>query len=524
METKQTVSPLASALITAFEEQEAKSSEPKLTVNPFVSELASWYERLRNAMDIRDDEVVMRSAIERILKRRLLVHTTGGKIAEPLLRELLWAKYFPDNTLAESIIHQVAEVIDNYLLLKNKVIVTKQLPENVMNAWTRQVVSAEISKLLRPNRDKETMSNFMFQILQNRIKIVDDTEDTKNVQILLAIRRAFAKDDIAFLRYHLFHQIYDGISREKIEQIVPTFIKGYQEIEKQLNYPIKEKMYLYVKKMTPVFFILEDVLQGYKTNIIAHVENQEELAKAVYAACDVRYRSITSKVRNAIIRSVFFLLLTKVIIAYAVEGTYDKILYGRIIWQNLLVNIIIPPLLMIIVGLFIRTPSQENSKRIFARIQSLLFDEQPEIGYMKSFEVHPKHVVTPLTLIFGLLWFLAFVISFGLIIYVLNKFHFNIISQAIFIFFLTIVSFLSYRINLTANMYKIEDKQGILTPFVDFLFLPIIKVGMKLTDGISQINIIIFVFDFFIEAPFKIIFGFFEKWFTYLHTKREDLG
>jgi hypothetical protein len=46
---------------------------------------------------------------------------------------------------------------------------------------------------------------------------------------------------------------------------------------------------------------------------------------------------------------------------------------------------------------------------------------------------------------------------------------------------------------------------------------------MRLTDGISQINIFIFIFDFLIEAPFKSIFVFLEQLFGYVHAKREDL-
>src|SRR5438270_700911 len=127
-----TLTPTAEALIEAFETKEKPNGDPKITVNRFVSEIASWYERLRNAMDIRDDEIVLRAAIERILKRRLTLGATKGEqIAEPLVRELLWAKYFPDNSLSESTIQSVADIIDTYLVLKSRVIKQKQLPENI---------------------------------------------------------------------------------------------------------------------------------------------------------------------------------------------------------------------------------------------------------------------------------------------------------------------------------------------------------------------------------------------------------
>src|SRR5574338_1200327 len=68
-------SPVAESLNGVFSRKEAPNHEPKITVNRFVSEIANWYEKLRNAMDYRDEEVVLRASIERILKRRLGLHS-----------------------------------------------------------------------------------------------------------------------------------------------------------------------------------------------------------------------------------------------------------------------------------------------------------------------------------------------------------------------------------------------------------------------------------------------------------------
>ncbi|HSW87600.1 MAG TPA: hypothetical protein VLG12_00385 [Candidatus Saccharimonadales bacterium] len=523
-EHTQQLTPVATSLIDAYISKETPNHDSKISVNRFVSEIASWYEKLRNSMDIRDDEIVLRAAIERILKRRLLLGGTGTKIAEPLVRELLWAKYFPDNSISESTIHQVADIIDIYLDLKIRVIQQNNFSENVLNEWVRQLISCQLAKFLNPKIEKELMSNFVFHILKNRLQIVDDNEDNKNIQMFIAVRRAFAKDDIAFLRYYLFRQLFGEINRENVGEIAEHFKSGYEEIERQLHYPIKEKVYLYVKRQTPVFFIMEDVFTKYKGNLLSFVQNKEEFEKAIFTACETKYKGISSKVRAAIIKSVFFLLLTKAVIAYGVEYVYGLIRQEALNMPQLIVNIVSPPLIMIIVSLFIRPPSQENSKRILKRINSLLYDEYPDLGQSPKLRLHPEKKMTILNTTFTLLWMVGFVISFGFVIYLLSRFGFNLLNQGLFIFFLTIVAFLAYRINLSANMYKIEEKQGLFTPIIDFFFLPIIRVGMRLTDGISQINILIFVFDFLIEAPFKSIFSFIEKWFVYLHTKREDLG
>ncbi|HEX8965535.1 MAG TPA: hypothetical protein VF820_03840, partial [Patescibacteria group bacterium] len=340
------LSPFAKAVIGVFEEKEPINHEQKISVNRFISEIASWYEKLRNAMDLQDDEVILKNSIERILKRRLMLGGTADKVAEPLIRELVWARYFPDNTLPQSIISKTVNIISFFQELRHNILAHHpSLKEAKVNEWILQLMSCQISRLLKPNKEKEAMSNFMYHLLKESVVIKDDTEDTKNVQVYLAVRRAFAKDDIAFLRFHLFRQLFPEPEVANLEQITKSFAKGYHEIEHQLNYKLKEKIYVYVKRQTPVFFILEDVLRSHKGKLEELLGSGDAFAQAVIDACTAKYKGIKSKVRNAIIRSVFFLLLTKVAIAFAVEGTYDRLAYGQIQWLGLGVNIVAPPIL-----------------------------------------------------------------------------------------------------------------------------------------------------------------------------------
>src|SRR5581483_1557014 len=127
---------------------------------------------------------------------------------------------------------------------------------------------------------------------------------TKNVQVYLAVRRAFAKDDIAFLRFYLFDQIFGTLSDETLDITQRNFLKGYKEIEKQLTYPLKEKIYMFAKRQTPIFFILEDVFEKHQSGLRHLISDKEAFGKAVFDACSFRYKGIAQKVRRAIVRSV----------------------------------------------------------------------------------------------------------------------------------------------------------------------------------------------------------------------------
>lgn len=519
-----TLTPLAKMLVEKFEEEEVKSHEQRISVNRVVSKVASWYEKLRNAMEYREDEVILRAAIERNLRRHLLLGGNAKTSAEPLVRELIWAGYLKDEEVPESTIEKVEQSIDIFLRFRLLVLQKHKFPQSLLDQWVYQLMSSDIERIVNPRLERETVGNFMFQILKDHIVITDDTEETKNAQVYIAVRRSFARDDLAFLRYHLFKLYFGSINGENVENVAQEFPKGFKEIESQLKYPRKDKIFSYVKKRAAAFLILEDVLADNKGDDKTLIQDENRLVEAVNKACEYRYKGISAKVRRAIIRSVIFILLTKFVFAILIEGTYERIVYGGIIWESIALNTIAPAVIMIVVGLFIRTPGKDNTARVLNMIQAVLFDEDPRLGSTLSMTKMPDKRPSILMTIFTLLWFAAFLISFGGLSLILTKLSFNPASQVIFLFFLTIVSFLTYRINLTANLYTVGDRQGYLTPVVDFLFMPIIRVGRRLTEGISQLNFILFIFDFVIETPFKLVFAFTERWFRFMHEKRDELG
>lgn len=524
MDSPNSLNPLSKILVRAFEEEEKRIvHRGGAKVNPIIAEIASWYEKLRNVMEYRDDEVILRAAIERILKRRLILGGSGETIAPQLLRELAWARYFPDGSIPEHLIEQVSHKINLYLKLREQVVSIHKIRESEMTMWMYQLMSSDIEQIVKPEKDKEAMVNFMFHILRENVKIADDTESTRDAQVFIAIRRSYAKNDIALLRYHLFLQFFGELTHASFEKTVSDFAKGKIEIDKQLAYPLRFKIFSYIKRQTPPFLILDDVLRANRKELSVFVEDKERLTNAILETCQKHYSAIAAKVRRAIIRSVIFILLSKSFFAFAVEGTYENYFYGEVQWLNIATTIAIPPILMILVGLTIKTPDKKNTERILTRINTVLFNSEPIVGGLLTARHIRKKTTSIMDIVLNTLWLAAFISSFGLVVFILTKLNFNIISQGVFIFFLAMVTFLSYRIRRTAQVYTISEKQGLLTPIVDFLFLPIAQVGRFLTEGISQINILLLVLDFVIEAPFKAIFGFVEQLFIYLHAKREYL-
>lgn len=509
-------------LLNTLRKSEEQGNSRKMNINPFISELARLYEKVRNAMDYREEGSIRRAAIERILRRRLRLTKSGQKVGEPLLRELVWAHYFPIEEAREDVILKISELIDFYLKLREELSKTRRVHKEV-ETWIYQFMSSDIDSLLSRGREKETLCNFIFHILKKSIIISDDSEQTRDIQVYIAIRKSFANEDLAFLRFHLFRQFFGSVNTGNLPKIVADFENAYKTINYQLNYPLKDRIFAFIKRQIPPFLILNDLLKIKEAGFENLITDKTEFKNAVENLCLARYQSIKSRVRRVIIRSIIFILFTKFIFAASIESLYENFMYGRVLWNSIAINVAIPPLLMFVTGLFIKLPDKKNTAIIYERLDQILFEENTEFNQPLYLQLKTKSSNSFLFISFIILWLLAFIVSFGLIILILSKLHFNIVSQVIFVFFLAIVSFFAYKTSQIAHIYTVKKKEGFLSPFIDFFFMPIVRVGRELTEGISQINIFLFFFDFFIEAPFKGISSFLEQWFFFLQAKREEL-
>jgi hypothetical protein len=55
------------------------------------------------------------------------------------------------------------------------------------------------------------------------------------------------------------------------------------------------------------------------------------------------------------------------------------------------------------------------------------------------------------------------------------------------------------------------------------LTLPFIRLGRFLSLNFSKVNIFVFILDFIIEAPLKIVLQAIEEWLAFFKEKKEDI-
>jgi len=509
--------------------QKTASSPNKISVSQTVSFLAFLYEKMRNAVEFREEHLIRRAAIERILKRRMVLNENGRDIAEPLIKELLWARYYENGTIGEDAISKVQSAIDKYFFLRNEISAGRKGGEQEKIAsFTLEVLSCEIDEILYPNiARREAFIHFVYQLVRNNLKPVDDNEQERDIQAYIAVERAFAHSDNSTIRYSLLRLMLPEITEiswQTADKVLPRYYDVYKDIEASLVHPLKDKIRNFFKKQMPPFFILQDIFEQNPRSIEQILKDETILKHKVDEACRKRYEETKSRLRRMGIRSFIYIVLTKVIFAFIIEIPYDMYVVKTISYLPIIINIIFPPLLMSIIILSVTVPGDENTRKIFNYIKNIIGQDPAETSASVSVEKYAKGKSVLFTTLFTAFYLFTYIVTFGAIIYALSKLNFNPVSQGIFIFFVTLVAFFAFRVTAITHEYLVVDKEGPLTPLVDFFFLPILRVGQWLSgEVLAKFNILIFIFDFIIEMPLKAIVEVIDEWVHFVHLKKEEI-
>jgi len=119
---------------------------------------------------------------------------------------------------------------------------------------------------------------------------------------------------------------------------------------------------------------------------------------------------------------------------------------------------------------------------------------------------------------------LLFVAVYTAIGWALASLGFHGLSIALFLFFLSLVTFFGIRIRSSARDVVASDaRSGIVGTTFDMLMLPIVRAGAWLSNRVAKINVFIYFFDFIIEAPLKVAIEFIESWLAFIREKKEEI-
>jgi hypothetical protein len=515
----------------SIKEEEVVDSPIK--VSEVLGKLAFLYEKIRTTVEYKGEHVLRRNAIERIIRRLaweqdgIRTNVNTERIASTLLRELIWARYLPNNSVPKSKVREVEKIVAKYLyFLRNLDNIPEETSVSRVRAWIWGVASSEIEDVIDPS-NREIYVKLMYDWF-NSYFIWDDKEipeHEKEIQIYLSIHRSFPKSDDPIMRFHLLLREFPKwreADYHTINELILKFPYIYREIEKHLNSPVKLVLFRKIQKHSGAFEVFQTLAKEEKGSLRKLMEDEKKFSERIVEVCEVKYRTIKQKVNTGIVRSIIYIFLTKVLLALLLEVPYEVYRHEDIRYLPLSINIIFPPMLMWFIGLSITIPGAKNTQAIIGKVKSFVYPN----GNLKKqlFSIHQVSGRSTLVQIFSFIYLVSFIFVFSLVTYLLVALNFTVLGMIIFFMFLSLVLLFAYRVRYNANQLKVESEQeSAVGHFMNYLTLPFLNFGFFLSKGMAKLNFLTILLDFMIEAPLKSVIEIFEEWTAFMREKKEEV-
>jgi len=537
--------------------QDKDDESPRLQVSELISKMAFFYEKVRNAVDYEEDHLLRKNAIARILKRQIVIEgflkTQGTEdLSRHLLAELIRASYLPNNSLPEAKVGEVVLILDKYLRLKQECFKAfdsslnlqtdiKQVKNNIQEknrlvSWILSLAACEIEENLVSDQTKQAMVNVMFDTMNRVIQLPPDLPygSDLSIQIYLSISRTYSRFDDDMLSFVLFKYYNQGWIGERVDAIfapkeeqirsIATNIQTLRDtISFQLKHPLKKQLDRLVRRYSLYFTVLQEALADDPAKVYNEFkQNPKTFLNAVRKVCNKKYKKAKARLWRAALRSIIYIFLTKSIFVFLIEipaiHWFDQPLNP----SALAINVAFPAVLLFFIVSFTRIPGESNTDRIVEGVKEIAF-----VGSERQQPIklrNPKKRGRAVNFIFNLIYTCTFFVSIYFIIWVLTKVNFNWVSITIFLFFLAFVSFFSIIVTKgVKELLVIEKKENLFSFLADLFYMPIIMAGKWLSNNVSKVNVFIFIFDFIIEAPFKILVDIAEEWTKYIKERKDNM-
>lgn len=524
---------------------------PKIIVSDLISKMAFYYEKIRNYVDYNEEHLHRKNAVTRILKRLIVIEgavkiSKSEEISRQLLFELIRAGYLPNNKVPEGKIDEVNEILKKHIKLRNEVFPRFSIESEVekiikkekrqMGDWLIKIMASEIEGILERDKVEEMVVSNMYENLANSIKLPTNFtkfEKDLSIQVYLGVHRSFLRFDsdmLSFILFKYFNSSWWHPKDEDIARIARNIDSLKSAINKQLDHPLTKQLDRIINRYAVYYMVLTDMITEDPAGVYQAIKEKAEvfsgLVKNTFAK---RFEKAKTKLWRAGINSIIYIFLAKIII-FLVKTAFIAILKAPAVGYlgedidpvSLIINICFPAFLLFLIIALTRISSESNAKKVVEGVEEITFEEKKRTNKIILRKPIKRGVI--INTVFGFIYFCTYFVSFGIIIWILNKINFNWVSILIFLFFLAFVSFLSIRIRRSVRqLVVVEEREDLFTFLADFFFIPIVGVGKWLSQKFSKLNVFIFILDFIIEAPFKVFVEIAEQWTRYVKERRDDI-
>lgn len=476
--------------------------------------LTAAYEQLRNAAENSEEHLLLQNAIKRFYRQIFMMedegrlNDSGGELAI----ELTLAGYVANNSLskrqADEITKQAKVHYKTYVQLYQKQGVT----DSKALRWVVDVLAVAVARIVRPRYEDDVFVEFAYEYFSSIIpaSTVKKTDDF-GAALFVAIHRALLKSDATGMRASLLRRYGIGPNQ------VAHFVEFNKKIDILIEAPATGSLYHTVDRQGAPLRILNRMIAS-QDDLSVLLGKRSAFLGAFEQQASQEYTRTASRINRAVVRSVIFLIITKVLIGVAIEVPYDIVVHGAIIWLPLIINLLFPPIYMILLRSTLTMPGRVNTTALVDRIDNMLYGgDTVTLGKVNIGKKRYSMAFSVAYGVFGLA-------IFGLVAWLLVLLGFQLVHIAIFIVFMSAASFLGFRLgHLVRELELVRSKSNGVTMLRDFIYLPFVVIGQWMSDKYSKLNIITVVLDVIIEMPLKTILRLLRQWNAFIDDRKDDL-
>lgn len=473
--------------------------------------LTAAYEQLRNAAEYAEEHLLLQRAIRRFYQRLFLSRDKDAAAAsgEELIVELTLAGYLPNDSVALSLIESINVLAARYYTARMAI----GLAKHRTNAWTLDVLAVEVELLLNDSTKEDAFVDFChrhFTQSINQTVMFGHEQSDFEVALFVAVHRALLRSDEASIRVALLRRYNQS----------PEDVEGYKTINLKLDALFAsdtvDKLFRFVRRQgAPLRVLWRMVDENGEIDDI--LQQQTKFLSAYELQIANEYDDLARRINKGIIKSVVFLFITKFLIGLAIEVPYDLMVHGAILWLALGINLLFPPIYMILLRLTMTLPGSANTHAMVDAADKLLYGQGTSI-------ILARQGRNSFGAAYNIAYAIFFVVVFGGVSLLLWNLGFSFVHLIIFFIFLSTASFLGFRLSRQVrDLEVVEADQTSVTTVRDFLYMPFVIVGRWISDRYASVNVVAMVLDMLIELPLKTVLRLLRQWSAFITNKKDEL-
>lgn len=532
--------------------EESRYAPNPIYVDEIATKVAKFYELIRKIVDWKEEHLLRRSAVERMLKRRFVTEIYGigilpdinpADVAEPFVLELVRSGYFPNGKIAREKILEIQKVLEKYLyILKNGPIKTengnsgkskKELKAGIKKKinfyhWVIEIAACEIEDVLDAPLRENALLDLMTECLVEKIRFVPEgkiTDEEKYIQTYIAVHRTLYNLDAPIIYYHLLKYKYPDLFESK--EFIPVFtekvLEIWEEMEGYLNHQKGSEFYNIAEKYDAAYLMIGDSMNKLEKSLDS-IDDKVSESHVFLALAEKSYKERLTTLKARLLKLAIFSTLSIFVAGSAslviFEMPIAKLIHGRFFPWAIVADIGIPTLLMFILVWMIRPPSEDNLEVVKEEVSKVIYlRDDPDVYEIRL----NKRIRKVLNFVFAIIYLAGGLASLYFIYWIFKIAGVPWTSLYIDTVNVAMIVFAAIVIRQRAKELTIIEKDNAVEFLLDLFSIPLAKIGSWFSHKWKEYNIVSVFFTALVDFPFSSFVVTIEGWRNFIKEKRSEI-